>query len=104
MTIDQTGGSVQLPFRSHLDRSRIGHDARARRHRRNAASAFTATYLLGARCLGGERLYLSGHRVVGFLSLALSATLDLSPFRFCPDLADDLISCRAPAFSTRRRH
>src|SRR5205085_6745307 len=96
-------GPVQLPLRPHLHRVGIGHDSHSGWRWRDASGAIPTTHLLGARRLDRECIYLPGRRVVGFLSLAQSATVELSPLRLRLDLTNDLVSCRTPAFSTRRR-
>ena len=93
---------VRVSLRSDLDSSRLGDDTGAGRRRRNAPGSLTSAHLLGARGVGRKSLSLSGCGVVGFLSLAQPAAMDLFSIRFCSDLSDDLVPRFDAAFSARR--
>src|SRR5215510_10800358 len=55
---------VRVSLRSYFNRSRAGHDPRARWRRRDATGTEAPPDLLGACCLGCEPLSLSRRRVV----------------------------------------
>src|SRR5437773_4534558 len=94
-------GCLQLSFGPHLDHSGFGNDAGPSRRRRDAAGALAAPALLGACCLGGESVSVSGGGVVDFLSLAQPAAVDIFPFYLCSDFAHDFILGFYRPFSAR---
>src|SRR6266567_4340256 len=69
--------------------------------RRDDAGALAAPALLGACCLGGESVSVSGGGVVDFLSLAQPAAVDIFPFYLCSDFSHDFILGFYRPFSAR---
>jgi hypothetical protein len=54
---------------------------------------------MGARRLDRQSFPLSDRCLVDLLPLAKSTDVDVFPVRVCPDLANNLVSGIAPAFS-----
>ena len=87
---------VQLSRDSDLDCLGVGNDAALVRCWRNASSAFASTPLLGPRRLDREPFHLARQRMVGFLSMAHSSTVDFLSFRLRSDSTNDLVSRFGP--------
>src|SRR4029450_2446608 len=94
---------IRVSLRSYLNRSRPGHDARAGRRRRNATGTVAPAHLLGARYLDRQSFPLPRGGMVDLLSLAQSTNLAVFSVRLRSNLANNLISGVALAFSAGRR-